>query len=92
ADEVEPNPPSGAESAVGAAILDLGTAIAAYREAAAMLSEPEQRRTAMSFLAEDAAELVVMRGVRGDEPVPVPFVTGAEEEPLVELEPVEEDE
>ena len=91
ADEVEPSPPTGAESGVGAAIVALESTIAVYRQAAGLLSEPGQRRTAMAFLGEDAAELAVMRGLRGEDEAPEPFVTGSEERPLVAPGPVEED-
>jgi hypothetical protein len=84
--------PAQAESAIEAAKLELEQALSAYREAAALLSVEEQRRTVLSFMADDAAELAVVGDVLGDREAPDPFVTGGDGRPLVTSEPVEEDE
>jgi hypothetical protein len=92
ADDVADNPPNDAESAVEAATLDLQDALAAYREAAGLLSEEAHRRTALGYMAEDAAELTLLQDVLGEPEAPQPFVTGGEERPLVAPGPIEEDE
>lgn len=69
---------SGVEGAVAAANL----AIAAYREAAGLLSTAELRRTATSSLAQVAGEQETLRILGGEEPAPQAFVTGFDEPPL----------
>lgn len=77
--ESEGAQPTGLTGAIAAG----GLAIAAYREAAGLLSTPELRRTAAAGLAAVAAEQAALRASGGDEPlVPEPFVTGSNEKPL----------
>lgn len=66
-----------------AAIAAAGTAIAAYREGAGLLSTTELRGPATRFLTQVAAELATLRGLAGDDQSPVAFVTGGKEEPYV---------
>lgn len=68
----------GLEGAIAAADL----AIAAYREAAGLLSTAELRRTATSSLAQVAGEQGALRTLGGEEPAPQAFVTGLDEPPL----------
>ena len=82
----------GTESALEGAVADLGTAIGAYREAAALLSTRNLKRTAYELLADDAAQLAALHRLVGEREAPEAFVTGGEEPPLVSPEPVEEDE
>ncbi len=57
-------------------------AIAAYREAARLLSTTEGRSTTMGFLAQVAAELAAIRGLFGADQAPEAFVTGGTEKPF----------
>lgn len=68
-------------------------AVAAYREAAGLLTESAQRSTMAAFLAQVAGELAAIRVTRGEDPVPFAFVTGGEAEPyeVPELDDDEED-
>ena len=59
-------------------------AIAAYRPAAGQLSTADLRTTAITYLAQSAAELAGMRGLLGEDPAPQPFVTGGAEKPFAE--------
>ena len=56
-------------------------AIAAYHEGAGLLSNPDLRSTASSYLAQSAAEVAALRGQLGDDPVPAAFVTGGSVKP-----------
>ena len=61
-------------------------AIAAYREAAALLSTEELRATALEQIAPVAAELAAVRSVLGEDPSPFAFVTGLDEKPFEAVE------
>jgi hypothetical protein len=80
--------PPVAESVVEAIGIALEEAVAAGHRIVGTLSSPEARRTVYRMMSADAAQLAVVRGVLGEDQVPVAFVTGRPEPPVaVELEP-----
>jgi hypothetical protein len=79
--DTEGNTVASADTA--AAIAAASTAIAAYREAAGLLSTTELRAPAIEFLTQVAAEQATLRGLAGDDQSPVAFVTGGKQKPYV---------
>ena len=71
------------EPGLAGAIAAAEGAIAAYRQAAGLLSTEDDRAIAITDLVAVAAELAAVRALDGADPVPFPFVTGASEPPLV---------
>lgn len=71
-----------AESAVEAVALALEDAIAAAHGIVGDLSTADARRTIYTVIAADGAQLATVRGVLGEDQVPVAFVTGGSEPPL----------
>jgi len=78
-DQGEPGSEPGLAGATAAA----EAAVAAYRDAAGLLSDEEDRATAIAFIAQVAAELAGVRELDGSDPVPFAFVTGGPEPPFV---------
>jgi hypothetical protein len=71
------------ETGLAGAIAAAEAAIAAYRDAAGLLSEEEDRALAIGFVVPVAAELAAVREFDGADPVPYAFVTGGSEPPFV---------
>ena len=71
-----PEPLDGRRALIRALIEHEQTCIRAYRSAQASLKAPALLAGASGAMANEAQQLAYLRGLLGDEPVPVAFVTG----------------
>ena len=78
----QPGEPAAAESAVEAVRAAIEASIAAGHLAVGGLESIDARRTVYRVMIADAAQLAAVRGILGEQQVPVAFVTGAPEPPL----------